>query len=85
MLVGSKGLASGYTPIYCVVTKEAVHTAIQDGNGVFVHRHTYSQNPLSCATASAVLDYIREHDLVQRCAAMGAPASPPRLSTPRFT
>ncbi len=72
MLVGSKGLASGYTPIYCVVTKEAVHTAIKEGNGVFVHGHTYSQNPLSCATASAVLDYIREHDLVQRCAAMGA-------------
>ena len=71
MLVGSKGLASGYTPIYCVVTKEAVHTAIRDGNGVFVHGHTYSQNPLSCATASAVLDYIREHGLVQRCAAMG--------------
>lgn len=72
MLVGSKGLASGYTPIYCVVTKEAVHTAIKDGNGIFVHGHTYSQNPLSCSIASAVLDYIREHDLVKRCAAMGA-------------
>jgi adenosylmethionine-8-amino-7-oxononanoate aminotransferase len=72
MLVGSKGLSSGYTPIYGVVTKEAVHTAIKEGNGVFVHGHTYSQNPLSCATASAVLDYIREHDLVQRCATMGA-------------
>jgi adenosylmethionine-8-amino-7-oxononanoate aminotransferase len=72
MLVGSKGLASGYTPIYCVVTKEAVHTAIKDGNGVFVHGHTYSQNPLSCSIASTVLDYIRELDLVKRCAAMGA-------------
>jgi adenosylmethionine-8-amino-7-oxononanoate aminotransferase len=72
MLVGSKGLAGGYTPIYCVVTKEAVHGAIKDGSGAFVHGHTYSQNPLSCAIASAVLDYIREHDLVNRCAAMGA-------------
>jgi adenosylmethionine-8-amino-7-oxononanoate aminotransferase len=72
MLVGSKGLAGGYTPIYCVVTKEAVHGAIRDGSGAFVHGHTYSQNPLSCAIASAVLDYIREKDLVNRCAAMGA-------------
>jgi adenosylmethionine-8-amino-7-oxononanoate aminotransferase len=72
MLVGSKGLAGGYTPIYCVVTTQAVHGAIKDGSGAFVHGHTYSQNPLSCAIASAVLDYIREHDLVNRCAAMGA-------------
>ena len=71
MLVGSKGLSSGYTPVYCVVTKEAVHTAIKNGSGVFVHGHTYSQNPLSCSIASAVIDYIREHNLVKRCAAMG--------------
>ncbi len=71
MLVGSKGLAGGYTPIYCVVTTERVHTAIKQGSGTFVHGHTYSQNPLSCAVAAAVLDFIREHDLVPRCAAMG--------------
>ncbi len=72
MLVGSKGLASGYTPIYCVVTTEQVHTTIKQGSGVFVHGHTYSQNPLSCSIASAVLDFIRDHDLVNRCAVMGS-------------
>jgi adenosylmethionine-8-amino-7-oxononanoate aminotransferase len=71
MLVGSKGLAGGYTPIYCVVTKEAIHKTIKEGSGVFIHGHTYSQNPLSCSIASAVLDYIREHDLVKHCAVMG--------------
>ncbi len=72
MIVGSKGLAGGYSPIFSVVTTEKVHTAIKEGNGAFVHGHTYSQNPLSCAVASAVLDYIRDHDLVARSAAMGA-------------
>jgi adenosylmethionine-8-amino-7-oxononanoate aminotransferase len=72
MIVGCKGLASGYTPIYCVVTKEEVHAAIKEGNGTFVHGHTYSQNPLSCSIAGAVLDYIRDHDLVNQCAARGA-------------
>jgi adenosylmethionine-8-amino-7-oxononanoate aminotransferase len=72
MIVGCKGLASGYTPIYCVATKEAVHTAIKERNGTFVHGHTYSQNPLSCSIAAAVLDYIRDHDLVNQCAARGA-------------
>ena len=71
MIVVGKGLASGYTPIYCVVTKEKIHQAIKEGNGAFVHGHTYSQNPLSCAVASAVLDYIDKHDLVNRSANMG--------------
>ncbi len=71
MIVGSKGLASGYSPIYCVVSKAEIHDTIRDGSGVFVHGHTYSQNPLSCAVASAVIDYVRAHDLVRRAAVRG--------------
>jgi adenosylmethionine-8-amino-7-oxononanoate aminotransferase len=71
MIVGCKGLAGGYSPIYCVVTTEAIHEAIKEANGTFVHGHTYSQNPLSCSIACAVLDYIRDHDLVTQCAARG--------------
>jgi adenosylmethionine-8-amino-7-oxononanoate aminotransferase len=72
MVVCAKGLASGYSPIYCVVTTEAVHDAIKQGNGSFVHGHTYSQNPLSCAIAGAVLDYIAAHDLIAASARRGA-------------
>jgi adenosylmethionine-8-amino-7-oxononanoate aminotransferase len=71
MIICAKGLASGYTPIYTVVTKEKIRKGIMEGNGNFVHGHTYSQNPLSCATASAVLDYIDKHDLINRSATMG--------------
>lgn len=71
MIVCAKGLASGYTPIYCVITREKVREAIMNGNGAFVHGHTYSQNPLSCSVACAVLDYIEKHDLVRRSAVMG--------------
>ncbi|HPQ43314.1 MAG TPA: aspartate aminotransferase family protein [Syntrophales bacterium] len=71
MIIASKGLASGYTPIYCVVVKDEIRTAILNGNGAFVHGHTYSQNPLSCAIALAVLTYIEKHDLVRRSASMG--------------
>ena len=71
MIVCAKGLASGYTPIYCVITKDKIRKAIMNGNGAFVHGHTYSQNPLSCAVALAVLDYIEKHDLVRRSAVMG--------------
>ncbi len=72
MIVVGKGLGSGYTPIYTVVVKEAIHTAIQEGSGVFIHGHTYSQNPLSAAIACTVMDYLAKHDLVARSAQMGA-------------
>lgn len=71
LIVCAKGLGGGYTPIYCVVSTEEIHTAIKQGNGTFVHGHTYSQNPLSCSIANAVLDYIREHNLIERSARMG--------------
>ena len=72
MIVCAKGLGAGYYPVFGVITTEAVHEAIKKGNGNFVHGHTYSQNPLACATGIAVLDYIDRHDLVARSAKMGA-------------
>lgn len=71
MIVVGKGLSSGYTPIYSVIVKAAVHDAIKEGSGTFVHGHTYSQNPLSAAVASAVMDYLTKHDLVKKSAQMG--------------
>jgi adenosylmethionine-8-amino-7-oxononanoate aminotransferase len=64
-------LASGYAPVGCVVTNDLIHDTIKNGNGAFVHGHTYSQNPLSCATALAVLEYIEAHGLIARSARMG--------------
>jgi adenosylmethionine-8-amino-7-oxononanoate aminotransferase len=71
LIVSAKGLASGYTPIYCVIVKEEVHRTIKEASGSFVHGHTYSQNPLSCAIGLAVLSYIEDNQLIPRCAQMG--------------
>lgn len=71
MIVVGKGLSSGYTPIYTVIVKEAIHDAIKEGSGTFIHGHTYSQNPLSSAIACAVMDYLAKHDLVKKSAQMG--------------
>ena len=71
MIACAKGLASGYAPVFCVVTNDLIHDTIKNGNGAFVHGHTYSQNPLSCATALAVLEYIEAHGLIARSARMG--------------
>ncbi|MGB9699936.1 MAG: aspartate aminotransferase family protein [Thermodesulfobacteriota bacterium] len=71
MIVVGKGLSSGYTPIAAVIVKEEIHRTIKEGSGAFVHGHTYSQNPLSCAIAGAVIDYLLQHDLISRSASMG--------------
>lgn len=71
MIACAKGLSSGYAPVFCVVTNDLIHDTIKDSTGAFVHGHTYSQNPLSCATALAVLEYIEAHDLIARSARMG--------------
>ena len=72
LIVLAKGLSSGYTPLGAVIVKEDIHTTIQNGSGVFVHGHTYGQNPLSAAVGAAVLHYIQKNDLVARSAQMGA-------------
>lgn len=71
MIVASKGLSSGYTPIFVVIAKEEIHRTMCEGSGAFVHGHTYNQNPLSAAIACAVIDYLLRHDLISRSAKMG--------------
>lgn len=71
MIVVGKGLSSGYTPIFVVIAKEEIHRTIKEGSGAFVHGHTYNQNPLSCAIASAVMDYLLKNDLISRSAKIG--------------
>jgi adenosylmethionine-8-amino-7-oxononanoate aminotransferase len=71
MIVASKGLSSGYNPIFVVIAKEEIHRTIREGSGAFVHGHTYSQNPLSCAIACAVIDYLLKNDLISRCDKIG--------------
>ena len=71
LIVAAKGLASGYNPVYCVISTEEIHRTIKEASGAFVHGHTYSQNPLSCAIGLAVLSYIDENQLIPRCAQMG--------------
>ena len=66
-----KGLSSGYTPIAATIAREEIYNAINEKAPSFVHGHTYGGNPLSCAVALAVQNYVEEHDLVTQCARMG--------------
>ena len=71
IMTTGKGLSSGYTPIAATIAHEKVYDAIYKKSSSFTHGHTYGGNPLSCATALAVQNYIEKHDLVTQCAQMG--------------
>ncbi len=71
IIVLAKGLSSGYTPLGAVITKEEIHQTIKRGSGLFVHGHTFGQNPLSAAVGAAVLKYINKKNLIERSRKMG--------------
>ena len=72
IMATGKGLSSGYTPIAATIAHERVYDAIYGSSSSFTHGHTYGGNPLSCAVALAVQDYIEDRDLISQCAAMGS-------------
>jgi adenosylmethionine-8-amino-7-oxononanoate aminotransferase len=72
LITCAKGIAGGYTPLGAVLARpEFVSEVMQRGKS-FVVGHTASGNPLSCAVGTAVLRYVRDHDLVRNAAETGA-------------
>jgi adenosylmethionine-8-amino-7-oxononanoate aminotransferase len=71
IIILAKGLSSGYTPLGAVIAKDEIHQTIKRGSGMFVHGHTYGQNPLSSAIGAAVLKYINKNNLIDRSKKMG--------------
>jgi adenosylmethionine-8-amino-7-oxononanoate aminotransferase len=72
IIVCAKGLGSGYTPLYCVITEEKIHSSIKSGTGNFIHGFTYGQNPQSCAIGLAVLNYIEKNNLISKSVPLGS-------------
>ena len=71
IMATGKGLSSGYTPIAATLVHERIYDAIYKRETQYVHGHTYGGNPLSCAVALAVQNYIQDNNLVEQCAHMG--------------
>lgn len=66
-----KGMTAGYTPMAATLVSDRIIEVIQNGSGAVMSGHTYSANPLSSAVSLAVIDYVRNHNLVQRSEEQG--------------
>ncbi len=66
IMTGAKGIANGY-PLAMTLCTPAIAESFKAAT-----ISTFGGNPVSCAAASAVLDEITEHKLVENAAARGA-------------
>jgi adenosylmethionine-8-amino-7-oxononanoate aminotransferase len=80
--VYGKGIAAGYAPLAAVVAPQRIVDVLARGSGALLHAQTFSHHPASCATGAATIRFLRQHKLVERCAAT-APAFHRRLSALR--
>jgi 4-aminobutyrate aminotransferase len=67
ILVLGKGLGGGIMPLAAIVADPALDLA---GNLALGH-YTHEKNPTACAAGLAMLDVLREEELVQRAARLG--------------
>src|SRR5205807_833603 len=74
ILVTAKGLSSGYAPLGAVIASKKVVDAIAEGSGALLHGFTYNAHAVSMAVGRAVLQRIKESDLV-RAADSGLPST----------
>ena len=65
-----KGLAGGLAPLSALVAKREILDVLSESSGAFVHAQTFSHAPVMCAAGLANLRYMKQHDLVTRCARM---------------
>lgn len=68
----AKGLTSGYTPMGAVLYHDRLVEAIRAGSRTAPFGHTFSGNPLSAATALAVVRYLQEHGVLANVVARAA-------------
>ncbi|MDF1585138.1 aspartate aminotransferase family protein [Marinimicrococcus flavescens] len=67
----AKGLGAGYQPIGAVLFSRRIMEALLAGSGAFMHGHTYNGHPVACAAGVAVLETLREENLLENVRAMG--------------
>ncbi len=70
IIILAKGLTGGYTPFGAVLLPAKMVEHVATGGG-FMHGHTYSGNPLSCAIGFAAVSEVVERDLAANAHHMG--------------
>jgi adenosylmethionine-8-amino-7-oxononanoate aminotransferase len=71
IMVLGKGISGGYAALSAVVAPRRLVDVLAGGTGSFLHAQTFSHHATACAAGIATLEYLKRHQLVERCAALG--------------
>ena len=67
-----KGVSGGYAALSGIAApKRIVDVMAQGPAKSFIHAQTFSHHPVACAAGVATMRYLKEHELVDRCAKLG--------------
>ncbi|MDR0357750.1 MAG: aminotransferase class III-fold pyridoxal phosphate-dependent enzyme, partial [Clostridiales Family XIII bacterium] len=71
VVVTGKAVSGGYFPLAAVSVTQKFYDGLYENKGDFTPGYSWSGNPLGAATQLAAYRYLKEHDLVENCRAMG--------------
>lgn len=69
MILFAKTVTNGAAPLGGVIVKRSIHDALMQGPpylSELMHGYTYSGHPLSCAAALAMIDVIKQENLIDQ-------------------
>lgn len=66
IVTAGKVLGCGYAPLSATLCRDHVYEALAAGSRIFDLGHTWDGAPLPCAVGLAVIDYLLEHQLIER-------------------
>lgn len=66
-----KGVSSGYPISACIAKSEIMEGAWGKFEGESIHTATFQGNPLGCAIANASIEYMVEHNLIEKSMSNG--------------
>jgi adenosylmethionine-8-amino-7-oxononanoate aminotransferase len=74
IIATAKGMTAGYTPLSAIIARDEIWATLQKNHSPFKAGHTLNANPVSCAGAIVVINYILEHNLVENSRRRGEQA-----------
>ena len=72
IICSAKALTGGYAPVGAMIVTKEIAETIRNGSGSFQHGHTYNGNPVTAAAVVATIRYMKEHQVFENAALMGA-------------
>ncbi|MFC1483186.1 adenosylmethionine--8-amino-7-oxononanoate transaminase [Candidatus Margulisiibacteriota bacterium] len=62
----AKGLSGGYLPLAATLTTKKVFDKFKNKKETFFHGHTYTGNPIACASALANIEIFEKEKIIQK-------------------